>query len=68
MSEPSIRKPVGVLAICALILVWAGLVIAASPLIGALPWWGQAVVYLFVGVVWILPLKPLLRWMEAGRS
>jgi Protein of unknown function (DUF2842) len=68
MMEPSIRKPLGVLAICVLIAVWAGLVIAASPWIGRLPWWAQAVVYLITGVVWILPLKPLLAWMEGGKA
>jgi len=23
--------------------------------------------YLVAGIVWILPLKPLLRWMETGK-
>jgi hypothetical protein len=27
----------------------------------------QAPVYLFLGVIWIAPLRPLLRWMETGR-
>jgi len=27
----------------------------------------QAPIYLIAGIVWILPLKPLLRWMELGR-
>jgi len=26
----------------------------------------QAAFYLFMGIVWILPLKPLLRWIETG--
>ena len=26
----------------------------------------QAVFYLVAGVIWIMPLKPLLRWMELG--
>jgi len=25
------------------------------------------VIYLVAGVIWIAPLKPLLRWMELGR-
>ena len=27
----------------------------------------QAVFYLVAGIIWIMPLKPLLRWMELGR-
>jgi membrane protein implicated in regulation of membrane protease activity len=64
MSEPNIRKPLGVLFILGLILVWGGLVMAATPWIAPLPWPVQAVVYLIAGVVWILPLGPVLRWME----
>jgi hypothetical protein len=25
------------------------------------------VFYLFTGLIWIAPLKPVLRWMETGR-
>jgi hypothetical protein len=27
----------------------------------------QALFYLVVGIGWIAPLKPLIRWMETGR-
>jgi hypothetical protein len=27
----------------------------------------QAIFYLVAGIAWILPLKPLLRWMETGK-
>lgn len=64
MTEPSIRKPLGVLFILVLIAMWSALVIIASPWIGALPWFVQAFVYLIAGTVWIVPLKPVLRWME----
>ncbi|HZG47223.1 MAG TPA: DUF2842 domain-containing protein, partial [Allosphingosinicella sp.] len=30
-------------------------------------WPLQAIFYLAAGTVWILPLKPLLQWMETGR-
>jgi hypothetical protein len=64
---PSWRKPAGAFLILALIAIWSGAVLAASPLIQRLPMLVQALVYLFAGIVWILPLKPLLRWMETGR-
>jgi hypothetical protein len=61
------RKPVGALAILALILFWVILVASFSTAIGTLHILLQALIYLVLGIVWILPLKPLLRWMETGR-
>ena len=63
-AQPSWRTPAGVLLILLLILVWSiGVANLAGP-IGRLPAWLQVLVYLFLGIVWITPLKPLLRWME----
>ena len=67
MSEPSWRKPVGMGLILLLILVWTVLVASASDLLTGLPWPVHALYYGVAGIVWILPLKPLLRWMETGR-
>jgi Protein of unknown function (DUF2842) len=68
MTEPSLRKPLGVLLIMAIIALWSALVLLASSWIGMLPGLVQALVYLVAGVVWILPLKPVLRWMEGGAT
>ena len=67
--QPSWRKPAGMFLIMALIIVWAGLVASLSPWVGAWPVLVQALFYLAAGIgwIWILPLKPLLRWMELGR-
>jgi predicted membrane channel-forming protein YqfA (hemolysin III family) len=67
MTEPSWRKPAGIFAILALIAVWAVLVASLSTYVGRWPVLLQAIFYLVAGIVWILPLKPLLRWMETGR-
>jgi hypothetical protein len=64
--EPSWRKPAGIGLILLLILVWAVLVASLADQVGALPWPIEALFYLAAGIVWILPLKPLLRWMETG--
>ena len=64
---PSWRKPLGMLAILALILVWCVAVASLSGVVGGWWWPVQAVFYLVTGIVWIAPLKPLLRWMETGR-
>jgi hypothetical protein len=51
----------------ALIVLWCVIVASLSGVIGALHWAAQALFYLVTGIVWILPMKPLLSWMETGR-
>jgi hypothetical protein len=65
--KPSWRKPVGVGLILLLIAAWVVIVVTIAGRIGALAWPLQALFYLIAGIVWILPLKPLLRWMETGK-
>ena len=64
--KPSWRKPAGIALILLLILFWAGLVAALSGTVGEWPVLVQAPFYLFMGIAWIMPLKPLIRWMETG--
>ena len=65
--KPSWRKGAGVLLILLLIAFWAGLVASMASRIGTWPILVQALFYLTMGIVWIIPLKPLIRWMETGR-
>lgn len=65
--KPTWRKPFGMFLILGLIAVWAALIVSQADRIGRLPVLVQALLYLFLGIVWIAPLKPLLRWMELGR-
>ena len=64
--QPSWRKPFGMFVIVGLIIVLAIVVGSLSPWIGQLPVLAQTLVYLVAGLIWIAPLKPLLRWMETG--
>ncbi len=64
--NPSWRKPAGAFAIIVLIIGWTVAVVSLSGQIGRLPTLVQAIVYLVAGVVWILPLRPLLVWMAGG--
>jgi membrane protease YdiL (CAAX protease family) len=64
---PTWRKPAGILLILALIVLWAVLVTSLAGLLGDLPWPLLAFYYVVAGIVWILPLRPLLQWMETGR-
>lgn len=64
--EPSWRKPFGMFVILGLIALLAVVVGSLSAWIGQLHIILQTLVYLVAGIVWIAPLKPLLRWMETG--
>jgi len=50
-----------------LVAVWALLIASASHVVGKWPVLVQAPFYLFMGIAWIIPLKPLIRWSETGR-
>lgn len=65
--EPNSRQLVGIFGIIAWIIVWAVIVASFSTTVGQWPVLVQAIFYLVVGIVWITPLKPVLRWMETGR-
>jgi hypothetical protein len=67
-QEPTWRIPIGVLALV-LALVIYGIAIAhyLGPLINSWPALVQLPVYVLLGVVWLLPLKRFLIWMETGR-
>ncbi|KTT99219.1 hypothetical protein NS355_07290 [Sphingomonas yabuuchiae] len=65
---PSWRKPAGMLLIVAIIIVWALLVASLSGVVGQWHWVLQLAFYVLAGIVWITPMKPLLRWMEGGRG
>ena len=66
-TKPSWRKPAGIFAILALIAIWAVLVASMAGMVGNWPILVQALFYLIAGIIWVLPLKPVLRWMETGR-
>jgi predicted tellurium resistance membrane protein TerC len=65
--EPTWRKPAGIFGILAIIVLWAALVASLAAFVEIWPVLVQGLFYLVVGIAWIAPLKPLLRWMETGR-
>ncbi len=67
-TEPTWRIPVGILGLCLGLLVY-GLVIAryAPDIIGSWPTLVQTAIYIVLGLIWLLPLKRFLIWMETGR-
>ncbi|GAA3797952.1 hypothetical protein GCM10022600_19700 [Qipengyuania pelagi] len=67
-EEPTLRIPLGILGLLVGLTVYGVLVVTlVPPLIESWPTILQTVVYLIFGVIWLLPLKRFLIWMETGR-
>ena len=64
--SPSMRALAGIALILLLIVVWGALVASLAQLIGRWPILVQAAFYLVAGIIWIIPLKPLVRWIVTG--
>ena len=64
--SPSGRTLAGVALILLLIVLWAAFVASLARVVGGWPILLQAAYYLVMGIIWIIPLKPLVRWMVTG--
>ncbi len=62
--NPSGRTLAGIFLILLIILAWSVAVVMGYELIAGAAWPLQALFFLVAGTVWVLPLKPLLRWMH----
>lgn len=58
------RTLIGLFTIFALIGLLALIVVAFANRIAPWPIWGQSLFYLIAGLAWLLPMKPLLVWMN----
>ncbi len=67
-EEPTWRIPFGIIGLLIALTVY-GVVIAryAPELIGGWHAGLQTVIYLILGLIWLLPLKRFLIWMETGK-
>jgi len=67
-ESPTWRIPVGILGLLTALLAYGTVVARYAPdLIGDWPIWAQTIVYVVLGLVWLLPLKRFLIWMETGQ-
>ena len=66
-GEPTLRIPLGILALLVALAVYALAVMWASQWIERLPNLVEAAVYLLLGLIWLLPMRRFLIWMETGR-
>ena len=65
--QPSARKLLGTALILLIIAIWAVLVASLAQFVGKWPVLVQAIFYLIMGIAWIVPLRPLVQWIESGR-
>ncbi|KEO98795.1 hypothetical protein EH32_06730 [Erythrobacter litoralis] len=67
-ETPTWRIPIGIITLFVVLMAYAIAIARYAPdLIGRWPGWAQTIVYLVLGVIWLLPLKRFLIWMETGR-
>jgi predicted membrane channel-forming protein YqfA (hemolysin III family) len=68
--SPHYRKLIGAIAMLAFVLVYAlvAMALADSRPMHDAPEYVQTILYIVLGLVWILPVMPLVKWMErSGR-
>lgn len=66
-EKPTLRIPLGIIALLVGLAIYALLVAKASDYISQLHVLVQSVIYLILGVAWLLPLRRFLIWMETGK-
>ena len=67
--NPRTRKLVGAAAMLAFVLIYAllAMALADSRPVNEAPELWRTAVYIVLGLAWILPMMPLIVWMERGR-
>ncbi len=67
-DKPSMRIPLGILALLAALVAYGVAVASYVPQwIRDWPFWAQTIIYVILGVIWLLPLRRFLIWMETGK-
>ena len=67
-ETPTWRIPVGIIGLFVGLMVYAIIIARYAPdIIGNWPTLAQTLVYIVLGVIWLLPLKRFLIWMETGK-
>ena len=66
-NQPTWRKPIGMLLIVFLIILWSGVAVTLIEALGDLNFWLLMPIYVVLGIAWVFPIKPLLLWMNTGK-
>jgi hypothetical protein len=65
--KPSWRKPAGAFLIIGMIAAWAALVSTAMDYAPDIPFVIELLIYAVAGIIWIIPARAIVVWMETGR-
>ena len=68
VHEPKSRVAIGMVIMLAWLTAYVIVAVIAFDLIATWPALIQMPLYLVAGLAWIIPLKPLLAWMETGHQ
>ena len=67
-KEPTWRIPFGIIGLFFGLIAYAIIIARYAPdIIGSWPTLVQTVIYIVLGLVWLLPLRRFLIWMETGK-
>ncbi len=66
-ETPTWRIPIGILGLFLALMVYGVLIaVYLADFLATWPGWAQTIVYIILGVIWLLPLGRFLIWMETG--
>ncbi len=60
------RKPIAMVILIIWLTVYVIAVASLSGWLATAPRWAQLLFYIVAGVAWVIPLRPLFRWMNTG--
>lgn len=68
--RPRARKFIGAAVMIAFVVVYAlvAMALAQARPVQEAPGLLQALIYMIIGMGWVLPMLPLIRWMEGGNA
>tara|TARA_Y100001001_G_scaffold13718_3_gene12268 strand:+ start:3964 stop:4224 length:261 start_codon:yes stop_codon:yes gene_type:complete len=58
------RKIVASLILLGFMVCWIIMVGTVGPMVSAWPKWAELLFYVFAGIGWIIPFKPIFAWMN----
>jgi len=61
------RKPIASILMLIFMAAWIWAAATLGARMTGLPGWVQLVFYVVAGFGWVLPLRPLLKWMNANQ-
>jgi predicted membrane channel-forming protein YqfA (hemolysin III family) len=69
MMAPRTRKLVGGVGMLAFVLIYAllAMALADSRPVNEAPELARTAIYVALGLAWVVPMMPLIVWMERGR-